>query len=406
MITGTSGRAALILGRSSRPLIPGMLMSEKTRIRLASSGTVIRSSASLAELANLIRNRPERSSRLNCCWKREATSGSSSTTRIRTLMPRASSACSACEGRIRRRVRRRGAGQDDRELGELTGLGRDGDLAAVLLHDDVVAQGQAEPGALAGRLRGKEGVEHLGLDLVRDADAVVADPDLDLAAEASGRGHERRLEARVAVLRLPFRRRVEPVRDQVQENPRDLLRIEIGLPGLRIEVLRERDVEAGLLRPGAMVGEVHALLDDGVEVRRPPLPGSLARMQQHVLDDRIGALAVLNHLFQVALQHLGQLLDLFPDAVAESGRLEGLAQLVDELGRERGEVVDEVQRVLDLVRDAGGELAERGELLRLDEAVLRSLQLGERLGQLLRARLDVLEQLRILDREDGLGREG
>ena len=33
MMTGTSGRAAFALGRSSRPLIPGMLMSDKIRIQ-------------------------------------------------------------------------------------------------------------------------------------------------------------------------------------------------------------------------------------------------------------------------------------------------------------------------------------------------------------------------------------
>src|SRR3954464_1838884 len=168
MMTGTSGCASLIRGRSSRPLIPGMLMSEKTRMRLASSGTAIRSSASVAELANLIRKRPERSSRRNCCWNREATSGSSSTTRIRTLMQAASSACSACDCGARRRVRRRGAGQDDGELGKLAGFRRDGDLTAVLLDHDVVAQGEAKPRAFAGGLRRKERVEHLGLDLVRN----------------------------------------------------------------------------------------------------------------------------------------------------------------------------------------------------------------------------------------------
>ena len=32
MTTGTSGRAAFALGNSSRPLIPGMLMSDKIRM--------------------------------------------------------------------------------------------------------------------------------------------------------------------------------------------------------------------------------------------------------------------------------------------------------------------------------------------------------------------------------------
>ena len=49
-------------------------------------------------------------------------------------------------------------------------------------------------------------------------------------------------------------------------------------------------------------------------------------------------------------------------------------QLVDQLAGDRREIVDEIERIFDLVRDAGGELAERGELLRLDEAVLCGAQ--------------------------------
>ena len=43
-----------------------------------------------------------------------------------------------------------------------------------------------------------------------------------------------------------------------------------------------------------------------------------------------------------------------------------------------GEIVDEVERVLDLVRDAGGQLAERGHLLGLDQLGLRRLQIAQR----------------------------
>ena len=48
------------------------------------------------------------------------------------------------------------------------------------------------------------------------------------------------------------------------------------------------------------------------------------------------------------------------------------SQLVEQLGRQPGEIVDEIERVLDLMRDPGGQLTERGQLLRLDQAVLRS----------------------------------
>ena len=55
-----------------------------------------------------------------------------------------------------------------------------------------------------------------------------------------------------------------------------------------------------------------------------------------------------------------------------------LLQLVEQLDRERGKVVDEVQRVLDLVGDPGGQLTEGGHLLRLDQAVLGAAQIAER----------------------------
>ena len=52
-----------------------------------------------------------------------------------------------------------------------------------------------------------------------------------------------------------------------------------------------------------------------------------------------------------------------------------LLQLINQFGRNGREIVDEIERVLDLVRDARGELTERSELLCLDEAVLRGAQI-------------------------------
>ena len=136
-------------------------------------------------------------------------------------------------------------------------------------------------------------------------------------------------------------------------------------------------------------------------------PEPCARMQQHVLDDRIGALAVLHHLVEIALQacSISSSISL-ARRCRRSRRSQRLAQLVDQLDRERREIVDEVQRVLDLVRDAGGQLAERGELLGLDQTVLRGSELLERFRQFPGAGLDVLEQARVLDREHGLSGEG
>jgi hypothetical protein len=47
-----------------------------------------------------------------------------------------------------------------------------------------------------------------------------------------------------------------------------------------------------------------------------------------------------------------------------------VVELIGQLDRKCREVVDEIQGVLDLMRDAGGELAEGGELLGLDQSVV------------------------------------
>ena len=108
-------------------------------------------------------------------------------------------------------------------------------------------------------------------------------------------------------------------------------------------------------------------------------PEPCARVQQHVLDDRIGALAVLHDLVEIALQHAGQLVDLRAQLARRAARLRAPRRSSSMSSTDSdGEIVDEIERVLDLVRDAGGELAERGELLGLDQAVLRGAQILER----------------------------
>ena len=46
--------------------------------------------------------------------------------------------------------------------------------------------------------------------------------------------------------------------------------------------------------------------------------------------------------------------------------VESLLQFIDQFDRDTGEIIDEIERVLDLVRDTRGELAERGKLFRLN----------------------------------------
>ena len=81
-------------------------------------------------------------------------------------------------------------------------------------------------------------------------------------------------------------------------------------------------------------------------------------MFQHALDDVVGALAVLDDLLQVPGQHRDHLLSLGTPVTVErhergSG---GLFKLIEQLGRKRREIIDEIERVLDLVRNPGGQL--------------------------------------------------
>ena len=79
--------------------------------------------------------------------------------------------------------------------------------------------------------------------------------------------------------------------------------------------------------------------------------------------------------------------------------LQGFLQFVDQFGRDPREIVDEIERVLDLVRDAGGELTKRGELLRLHQTILRGAQVLQRRRQFARARFHAFEQPDILHRD-------
>ena len=131
-------------------------------------------------------------------------------------------------------------------------------------------------------------------------------------------------------------------------------------------------------------------------------------MQQHILHDAVRAPAVLDDLLQIALQRRRQIVDLGPQigGNGEPVRRDRRVQLIQQIARQLGKIVDEVERVLDFVRDAGGELSERRHLLRLHQTVLSAAQIDQRgLGGGARA-AGFLEQPRVLDGEHGLAGEG
>ena len=72
---------------------------------------------------------------------------------------------------------------------------------------------------------------------------------------------------------------------------------------------------------------------------------------------------------------------------------ENLFQLLDEFLGHFRKVLDEVQRVLDLVGYAGGQFTQRRQLLLRDDLVLRALQVAERRFELIVLALELVGQL-------------
>src|SRR6202521_4313122 len=151
--------------------------------------------------------------------------------------------------------------QYDLELGEKSGLRLDIDAAAVLFYDDVVAHRQAKPGTLARGLGREERVEYFLSDLFRDAGSIIPNTNFNLVSEVLRRGGKHWL-ATATAFHFALRRGVKSVRYQIEQDPRDLLRINIGHAGGRIEIALQSDTEACLFCPGPVISKIQALIDD------------------------------------------------------------------------------------------------------------------------------------------------
>ena len=125
---------------------------------------------------------------------------------------------------------------------------------------------------------------------------------------------------------------VEAVRDKVQQRPGDVLREDVGCTGSGIERLLQRYIEPLLVGPRPVPGEIEAFLNESINIDRPVLSGALTRMQQHVLDDRIGTLAVLYDLVEIAPQRVGQLFNLAARFMVDRYTVQGVLQFIDQLG--------------------------------------------------------------------------
>ena len=86
----------------------------------------------------------------------------------------------------------------------------------MLLDDDVVTDGQAQPSPFTGRLGRKEWVEQLLLHLRRDTGAIVAYPDFDAVTKVFSRCSQRRLVVASICFGFTLCRRLEAVGDQIE----------------------------------------------------------------------------------------------------------------------------------------------------------------------------------------------
>src|ERR1700730_6951828 len=202
------------------------------------------------------------------------------------------------------------------KFGELADLAIDGVRAAMLLGHDVVADREAKPGALTGRLGREERLEQLVLDLRDYAGAVVADADFDCIAEISCRYLQHRLKAGL-IAPAAFGGGVETVAEQVETDPSDVLRDESDRGNAPPEIAFERDVEALILGAGTMVGEVQCFLDQAIEIHAATL--ATTGMLQHALDDAIRTTSMLDDLFEITGQHLDGFIDLGALVLVERG---------------------------------------------------------------------------------------
>src|SRR5215472_4089671 len=205
-MTGKSGRRCLISRSRLSPSMPGMLMSDRMTISSGRTPFDNLSRASSPEAAKCRTYVPWRASRRKRWRNMSATSGSSSTTRMLKVMP------SSCHCGLP------GTRQADREFGEFAGFAVDCNRAAVLLRDDIIADREPEPGALAGRLGRKERLKQPVPDFGRDTGAVVAHPGLDRLAQITGRHLEGRAIAGLAIVACALVGGVEAVADEVQEH--------------------------------------------------------------------------------------------------------------------------------------------------------------------------------------------
>ena len=148
----------------------------------------------------------------------------------------------------------------------------------MLLRDDVIADRQAEAGALAGRLCREEWLEQLVFDVIRNAGAIVAHADLDRISDIAGRYFQRGFETEVHATPSTPAGRKEAIAEEVQEYSGYVLRADFDCCNPVSEIAVQCDVKALVLCAGAVIGEIQRLIDQCVEINLPPLSRRAARV--------------------------------------------------------------------------------------------------------------------------------
>src|SRR5512132_1859315 len=136
----------------------------------------------------------------------------------------------------------------------------------MLLHNDVVTDGEPKPGSLSGRLRCKERVEYLFFNFRWNTRAVIPNSDFHTIAKASCRGHQGWFIAIAISVGSTLCCRIKAVRDQVQKHPRDILRKYVRLASGRVERPLHGNVEALFLSSCTVIGEIEAFLDERIDI--------------------------------------------------------------------------------------------------------------------------------------------
>ena len=247
------------------------------------------------------------------------------------------------------------ARQVDAEGRALADLAVGEDVAARLL-DDAVDGGQAEAGALADILGGEERLEDLGHDLGRHAGAGVLDLDQHVLAGRHAVAGELQALALGDVARADGERAavghgVAGVDGEVDDHLLELRLVGLDVP----EVAAGQDLELDLLAERA----VEQRRDRSVSTSPSSSTSACSVCRREKASSWRTRPAA----------RLALLLDVHDVLVGGVGRPVRLQQQV-------GEADDGGQHVVEVVRDAAGELADRLHLLALREFQLQRLLLG------------------------------